>query len=141
VKTFLTYFAFILALAVAVQSPVLAQDDDVIRIEATDLGYDAQDQLLAQNIDETAQPSVAPAGEAPLWLQADDEEPASWLDRFWAWLKENWAEAVLGALFIIETVVNLTPTEKDNAWFRWLRDLIQSIIPNRAKGGGTHPSA
>lgn len=140
-KTFLTYFTLILALVVAVQSPVLAQDDDVIRIEATDLGYDAQDQLLAQNIDETAQPSVAPAGEAPLWLQADDEEPASWLETFWAWLKENWAETILGLLFIIETIVNLTPTERDNAWFKWLKDIIQSIIPNRAKGGGTHPSA
>lgn len=140
-KTFLTYFAFILALVVAVQSPVLAQENDAVRIEATDLGYDAQDQLLAQNIDDTAQPSVAPAGEAPLWLQADDEQPASWLEVFWAWLKQNWGAALLGLLTILETVVRLTPTEKDNAWFNWLKNIIDSLIPNRASGGGTHTSA
>jgi hypothetical protein len=67
------------------------------------------------------------------------EEPTVW-EQIWAWLKVNWAEALLGLMLIIETIVNLTPTERDNAWFKWLRDIVNSIIPNRKKGGGTHTS-
>lgn len=66
-----------------------------------------------------------------------EEEPTIW-QQFWGWLKLNWVAFLLGLIGVIEIVVNLTPTQKDNAWFLWLREIIQSIIPNRKSGGGTH---
>lgn len=65
------------------------------------------------------------------------EETTFWED-LWAWLRANWVAALLGLIGIIEIIVNLTPTERDNAWFKWLRDFVNTILPNRAKGGGTH---
>ena len=59
----------------------------------------------------------------------------------WAWVTKNWIATVFGVLSIIEIIVGVTPTEKDNAWFKWLRDLIYSILPNKKAGGGTHAKA
>lgn len=65
------------------------------------------------------------------------EPGGSWFD----WLTENWLEVVgiLSALLVmLETIVRLTPTKKDDAWFNWLRKIIDVILPNRKSGGGTH---
>jgi hypothetical protein len=44
-----------------------------------------------------------------------------------------WIELTIASLAFIKVVVNLTPTEKDNAIFGWLDTLISSVIPDRRK--------
>lgn len=59
-----------------------------------------------------------------------------------AFLAEYWQKisaVILAAATFIEVVVRITPTEKDNAWFSWLKSLLDKIIPNNKVGGGTHP--
>lgn len=61
-----------------------------------------------------------------------------------AFLAEYWQKisaVILAAATFIEVVVRITPTEKDNAWFSWLKSLLDKIIPNNKVGGGTHPPA
>lgn len=74
----------------------------------------------------------APANTVPV------ETPDSWWVPLLAWLKSNWGEAL--ALFFVlgEFIVRLTPTDRDNAWFLWLRTLIDKLIPNLRAGGGKH---
>jgi uncharacterized membrane protein YccC len=52
-------------------------------------------------------------------------------------LKNSWAEVLFAFLAFVKVIVNLTPTEKDNAIFAWLDKIIGWIIPNRKAGGGT----
>lgn len=90
---------------------------------------EGEEEVIAEDSTVTEDPPV----EEPV----EDEEPTIW-QQFWGWLKLNWVAFLLGLIGVIEIVVNLTPTQKDNAWFLWLREIIQSIIPNRKSGGGTH---
>ena len=52
-------------------------------------------------------------------------------------VKNNWIALVLGLLGFIELIVRLTPTERDNSLFNWLTALINGLLPNFKKGGGT----
>lgn len=75
----------------------------------------------------------AQVGDPPV----DEETQAGW----WEWVKGNWLQvmAILSALLLlIETVVRITPTKKDDAAFAWLRKIVDVIIPNNKTGGGTH---
>ena len=49
-------------------------------------------------------------------------------------LTENWKVIGLSLIPVVEIIVKLTPTEKDNSVLRW----IFSIFPNIKKGGGVH---
>ena len=51
-------------------------------------------------------------------------------------LKDNWAALVLALMGFAKIVVNLTPTEADNAIFGLLDNFINMLIPNLKKGGG-----
>lgn len=53
-------------------------------------------------------------------------------------MQKHWLSLLLGFLAFAKVVVNLTPSEKDNKIFTWLDTLINGIIPNLKKGGGTH---
>ena len=53
-------------------------------------------------------------------------------------MQKHWLSLLLGFLAFAKVVVNLTPSEKDNKIFTWLDTLINGIIPNVKKGGGTH---
>lgn len=52
-------------------------------------------------------------------------------------LTENWIALVLGLMGFIELIVRLTPSDKDNSIFNWLAALINALLPNLKKGGGT----
>lgn len=54
-------------------------------------------------------------------------------------LKNSWVEILLAFLAFLKVIVNLTPTEKDNAIFAWIDKIINWIIPNRKAGGGSFP--
>jgi len=45
----------------------------------------------------------------------------------------HWAELALAALAFLKVIVNLTPTEDDNAVFGILDRVINALIPDRRK--------
>ena len=50
---------------------------------------------------------------------------------------DNWGALLMGILGFIDLVARLTPTEKDNSIVNFLMTLLNSIIPNLKKGGGS----
>jgi hypothetical protein len=61
------------------------------------------------------------------------------------WIQSNWtliAEVALILYAIAKVVVNLTPSENDNLLLTkvvaFIEKVIDLIIPNLKKGGGTH---
>ena len=57
------------------------------------------------------------------------EEVFSWADFF----IDNWGELTIALLAFLKVVVNLTPTERDNAVFAWVDTFIDYFIPDRKK--------
>ena len=66
------------------------------------------------------------------------ESPDETIGNSLGFLKEHWIALIIGILAFVKIIINLTPSEKDNKIFSWLDTLINSIIPNLKKGGGTH---
>lgn len=52
-------------------------------------------------------------------------------------ISEHWGTLVLGLLGFYDLVARLTPTTKDNTIATFLGKLLNVIIPNLKKGGGT----
>ncbi len=50
---------------------------------------------------------------------------------------DNWGALLLGILGFIDLVARLTPSEKDNSIINFLTTLLNAIIPNYKKGGGS----
>jgi len=61
----------------------------------------------------------------------EGESLADYAKRNWKWLA-----AVL--ILLLEFIVRLTPTEKDNAILSRFLGILGTIVPNLKKGGGTH---
>jgi len=60
-----------------------------------------------------------------------------------AWFTENSDvvfELVMALILILEIVVNLTPSDKDNSILLKIKNVIAFLFPNRRKGGGKHES-
>lgn len=51
-------------------------------------------------------------------------------------ISKNWGVLTLSLLAFAETIVRLTPSEKDNSILKLISTLLNSIIPNFKKGGG-----
>jgi len=53
-----------------------------------------------------------------------------------------WADLIIALLLVAEVIVRLTPSEEDNSVVNkianLLRQLINFLVPNRDKNGGTH---
>lgn len=56
----------------------------------------------------------------------------------WAIIKMNWGLVVTALLGLLEVIVRLTPTDKDNSVFNFIKFLLDKIIPNQRKDGGAH---
>jgi hypothetical protein len=50
---------------------------------------------------------------------------------------DNWGALLLGLLGFIDLIARLTPSEKDNSIVNFLTNLLNAIIPNFKKGGGS----
>jgi len=50
---------------------------------------------------------------------------------------ENWGILSLGLMSFIEIIVRLTPSEKDNSIFNFVSKILNALVPNRRKAGGT----
>lgn len=57
---------------------------------------------------------------------------------FLGFLKKYWMVLLPSILGVIEAIVRITPTEKDNSVFNFLKYLLDKIIPNARAGGGAH---
>ncbi len=58
---------------------------------------------------------------------------------------EEWFTVILIVGFVIDQIVKLTPTEKDDNVWTFVKNLLINIyqfisLPNRKRGGGTHKS-
>ena len=47
-------------------------------------------------------------------------------------------ELVMALILLLEIVVNLTPSDKDNSILLKIKNAVAFIFPNRKKQGGTH---
>jgi hypothetical protein len=57
------------------------------------------------------------------------------------YIQENWAtiiSIIVAAMPLIDVVVRLTPTKKDDTILGIIVKLLQKFIPNKKTGGGTH---
>nr|WP_319266081.1 hypothetical protein [uncultured Draconibacterium sp.] len=55
--------------------------------------------------------------------------------------KRNWEWLITAFIFLLEIIVRLTPSEKDNTILSRLIALLGKLIPNMKKGGGTHTAS
>lgn len=110
--------AFFMVIAMLTPYDGVAFDSEGFQTEASD--QDPNDVALdVTSIDEPVDEVVENAG-------------------IWDFIKDNMAELILAFLAFIEVVVRLTPSEKDNAWFKWLQAVFDAFFPNLAKPNGTH---
>lgn len=87
---------------------------------------------------QTIAPAVAMQEEGGVAIEADNpnaDQPV--IETTGDFLKDNWIALLLGLLGFIELIVRLTPSTKDNSIFNWLATLINALLPNIKKGGGT----
>lgn len=91
-----------------------------------------QSTCFIQKVD--IEPAVAPQEEGGVVANGSTETSTVTETNFFA---ENWGALLLGLLAFIEIIVRITPSEKDNSIFNWIVALINAILPNLKKGGGT----
>ena len=63
------------------------------------------------------------------------------MNSIFQWFGENTDvvfELVMALVLLLEIVVNLTPSEKDNSILLKIKNVIAFIFPNRKAGGGKH---
>ena len=84
---------------------------------------------------------IAPAAlaqeEGGVQLEATSETPVPKLAEGGNFFSDNWGALLMGILGLIDLIARLTPSEKDNSIVNFLMTLLNSIIPNLKKGGGS----
>ena len=70
-------------------------------------------------------------------VQAEPEQTNVGQESAGNFFSDNWGALLMGILGFIDLVARLTPTEKDNSIVNFLMTLLNSIIPNLKKGGGS----
>ena len=63
------------------------------------------------------------------------------MTNFFEWFQSNSDvvfELVMALILLLEIIVNLTPSDKDNSILLKIKNAIAFIFPNRKKQGGTH---
>ena len=134
IAAFLTFFA---AITVHVIPAIGQQNAPVEKKQAVEA--DTQLAQMPAEVAEAASETPTPAESGEVVEPATPKGP--WYAEIWHWLQLNGAAliVVFGAFLTIgETIAHLTPTQRDDAWFRWLRGWFDKR-PNFKKGGGTHP--
>lgn len=53
-------------------------------------------------------------------------------------ITSNWQWLIPAFLGLVEIVVRLTPTDKDDSILNKIKELFDFILPNIKKGGGVH---
>lgn len=55
----------------------------------------------------------------------------------WLFLRQNFAVLLWGIVGLLEVIVRLTPSDRDNSLLNYLVTLLDKVIPNRRTGGGS----
>ncbi len=101
------------------------------------------DTIQIDSIDYAVSLEVVPAAKNKvhtpyLFSQADPTSVENVSDAKGFWLA-NW-KALLGLLLVlVEGVLRLTPSERDNSIFSFLKMILDSVLPNFSKPNGKHP--
>ncbi len=82
---------------------------------------------------ETPPPST---DEPPVTPPADGPDSKNLFAIVWHWILQNKEASVGLLLLVLDALVRLTPTEKDNNLLRLLQSWLDKLVPNRKKGGG-----
>ena len=53
-------------------------------------------------------------------------------------ISENWIVLLASLIGVVEVIVRLTPSDKDNSILNLIKRLIDAIVPNFRSGGGRH---
>ena len=56
----------------------------------------------------------------------------------WKFILSNWVALLFALGAFLEAIVRLTPTQKDDSILNFIKNILDSFIPNRRTGGGTH---
>jgi hypothetical protein len=51
----------------------------------------------------------------------------------------HWKSLLVGLMGFIELIVRLTPSDRDNSIFNFIKTILDALIPNRRDPAGTHP--
>lgn len=76
-------------------------------------------------------------GDDDTGIPPDDTTPVQEQSGALAFILANLTTIVWALVALVEVIVRLTPTEKDNSILSFIVDLLSKIIPNRRTGGGT----
>lgn len=110
------------------------------------VGYLAMDKPQEEKVYQNSQiiqtdlgiPVVLVQDDLPEEVPEDESEGIDLLGIIEKYLDEILGAGVLSAIILlVEAVVNLTPTEKDNSILRKIKKWVGLLAPNRRKGGGT----
>jgi hypothetical protein len=137
-------FAFLLAFAFCLSAqpgpPEWDSADEPTETVAPDANVPTADVPTTDNVN--AAPADTPESvEQEVDPVVDETDPPADIKRtLWEFIKANWAGLIAGLLLFIEGIVRATPTTKDDAWFHWLKKILDGILPSRKAGGGTFNS-
>lgn len=51
----------------------------------------------------------------------------------WDFIQNNWVPLLWGLIALVELIVRLTPSERDNSIFNIIKRIIDLLIPNNKK--------
>lgn len=54
--------------------------------------------------------------------------------------KDNWFVLLMGLIGLAEVITRLTPTQKDNTVLEWIKQILNIVVPNKKREGGTFKS-
>ena len=66
------------------------------------------------------------------------ESQTSGNSSFKDFLSAHWAALVWALMSLLEVVVRLTPTARDNSVLNFVKMILDSLVPNARTGGGEH---
>jgi len=90
----------------------------------------SQPELISASLPET---TISASVSSSIEATVDDAVPVATGNFF----TNNWGALLMGLLGFADLVIRLTPSVKDNSIFNFLSSIINAIIPNLKKGGGS----
>jgi len=80
--------------------------------------------------------------DSPPTINVEDPETPAPVEEnsggFWGLVKTHWGAILSAFLIFIESIIRITPSNKDNSIFSFIKFILDKIIPNARSGGGTH---
>ena len=127
------YLLFALVIALSVKFGI--HQNDLVRSRADDTKQVTVSPVPVQYAQVAPEPETSDTVKIP-----DSNEPVQAQNNagLLAFLVANWLALLIGLGGFIEVIVRLTPTKKDDSILAFIKNILDSFIPNRRIGGGTH---